>query len=51
MAADRLRRGETVAAIAHAVGYGSESAPSVAFKRVTGTTPRAYRSFVSGTFR
>ncbi|MDP9795479.1 AraC-like DNA-binding protein [Catenuloplanes nepalensis] len=51
LAADRLRRGETVAAIARDVGYGSESALSVAFKRVTGTTPRAYRSFVSGTFR
>ncbi|MFI5841921.1 AraC family transcriptional regulator [Catenuloplanes sp. NPDC051500] len=51
LAADRLRRGDTVAAIAREVGYGSESALSVAFKRVTGSTPRAYRSFVSRTFQ
>jgi AraC-like DNA-binding protein len=45
LAADRLRRGEdTVAAIARTVGYGSESALSVAFKRTTGLSPRAYRS-------
>ncbi|PGH43826.1 AraC-type DNA-binding protein [Micromonospora sediminicola] len=45
LAADRLRRSEdTVATIARAVGYGSESALSVAFKRVTGLSPRAYRN-------
>ncbi|MEV2241261.1 AraC family transcriptional regulator [Micromonospora sp. NPDC049891] len=44
LAADRLRRGDdTLARIAQQVGYGSESALSVAFKRVTGHTPRAYR--------
>lgn len=48
LAADRLRRGdETVAAIARAVGYGSESALSTAFKRVTGSSPRAFRRTVS----
>ncbi|WP_200216715.1 AraC family transcriptional regulator [Micromonospora coerulea] len=45
LAADRLRRGDdTVATIARAVGYSSESALSVAFKRTTGHSPRAYRS-------
>lgn len=45
LAAERLRGGEeTVATIARAVGYGSESALSVAFKRTTGLTPRAYRN-------
>ncbi|MEE3919348.1 helix-turn-helix transcriptional regulator [Micromonospora sp. BRA006-A] len=40
LAADRLRRPEdTIATIARAVGYGSESALSVAFKRVTGLRP------------
>jgi AraC-like DNA-binding protein len=34
---------DTVALIAHSVGYGSESALSVAFKRVTGMSPGAYR--------
>ena len=44
LAADRLRRGDgTVAIIARHVGYGSESALSNAFKRVTGLSPRAYR--------
>ncbi|MEH0981403.1 AraC family transcriptional regulator [Micromonospora sp. CPCC 205556] len=44
LAADRLRRGdETVATIARAVGYSSESALSVAFKRSTGRSPGAYR--------
>lgn len=44
LAADRLRRGDgTVATIARAVGYGSESALSNAFKRVTGVSPRDYR--------
>ncbi|WP_250035225.1 AraC family transcriptional regulator [Paractinoplanes maris] len=45
LASARLRHGDhTLAAIAHEVGYGSESALSTAFKRVTGTSPRAYRS-------
>jgi AraC-like DNA-binding protein len=45
LAADRIRRGsDTVATIARAVGYGSESALSVAFKRATGLSPRAYRA-------
>ncbi|MFC7246008.1 AraC family transcriptional regulator [Catellatospora aurea] len=44
LAADRIRRGdETLASIARTVGYSSESALSVAFKRVTGMTPRTYR--------
>ncbi|MFD0737640.1 AraC family transcriptional regulator [Planotetraspora mira] len=44
LAADRLRRGDgTVASIAREVGYGSESALSNAFKRVTGASPRDYR--------
>ncbi|MDG4808869.1 AraC family transcriptional regulator [Micromonospora sp. WMMD1120] len=45
LAAERLRRGtDTVATIAQAVGYGSESALSVAFKRATGLSPRSYRT-------
>lgn len=45
LAADRIRRGDdTVATIARDVGYGSESALSVAFKRTTGLSPRAYRA-------
>lgn len=44
LAADRLRRGDaTVATVAREVGYGSESAFSVAFKRVIGISPGAYR--------
>ncbi|GAA2215034.1 AraC family transcriptional regulator [Nonomuraea monospora] len=44
LAADRLRRGdETVAVIATQVGYGSVSALSNAFKRITGVSPRDYR--------
>ncbi len=44
LASRRLRDGtETMAAIARSVGYGSESALSVAFKRVTGVSPRDYR--------
>lgn len=44
LAADRLRHGDdTIATIARAVGYGSESSLSVAFKRATGQAPRAYR--------
>ncbi|MFC9914109.1 AraC family transcriptional regulator [Streptomyces sp. NPDC059862] len=45
LASERLRKGtETLATIARAVGYGSESALSSAFKRVTGTSPRTYRN-------
>ncbi|WP_410813919.1 AraC family transcriptional regulator [Micromonospora sp. 067-2] len=45
LAADRIRRGsDSVATIARAVGYGSESAFSVAFKRTTGFSPRAFRN-------
>jgi AraC-like DNA-binding protein len=44
LAAERLRGGtDTLATIARAVGYGSESALSAAFKRVTGRSPREYR--------
>ncbi|GAA3796255.1 helix-turn-helix domain-containing protein [Streptomyces chiangmaiensis] len=34
---------QTVAAIADAVGYGSEAAFSLAFKRELGTPPGGYR--------
>jgi AraC-like DNA-binding protein len=34
----------TVAAIAGSLGYASESAFSNAFKRVTGSSPKAYRN-------
>jgi AraC-like DNA-binding protein len=48
LAAERLRHGdETIAAIAREVGYGSESALSNAFKRVTGASPRDYRRRIS----
>ncbi|MFC0006715.1 AraC family transcriptional regulator [Micromonospora siamensis] len=48
LAADRIRRGDgTLAGIARAVGYGSESALSVAFKRSTGRSPRDYRASVA----
>jgi len=44
LAARQLREdGGTLAAIAHSVGYGSESALSVAFKRVLGMPPGDYR--------
>lgn len=44
LASRQLRQGsDTVATIARAVGYGSESALSTAFKRVTGISPRDYR--------
>jgi AraC-like DNA-binding protein len=44
LAAERLRDGsDTLAVIARTVGYGSESALSNAFKRVTGSSPRQYR--------
>ena len=42
VAADRLSRGGTIATIAPALGYDSESAFGTAFKRVTGTSPRRY---------
>ncbi|MEU4236996.1 AraC family transcriptional regulator [Actinoplanes sp. NPDC026619] len=45
LAAARLRRGDgTLSTIARAVGYGSESALSTAFKRVTGESPRQFRA-------
>ncbi|MFE7712281.1 AraC family transcriptional regulator [Streptomyces sp. NPDC057486] len=44
LAARQLREGgATLASIAHAVGYGSESALSVAFKRILGKPPGDYR--------
>ncbi|WP_432033308.1 AraC family transcriptional regulator [Streptomyces antibioticus] len=44
LTARQLREGSApLAAIAHSVGYGSESALSVAFKRVLGTNPGEYR--------
>lgn len=44
LAADRIRRGDdTLSGIARAVGYGSDSALSVAFKRTTGLSPSAYQ--------
>ncbi|MFF2102303.1 cupin domain-containing protein [Streptomyces sp. NPDC058202] len=44
LASQKLRKGDdTVAAIARITGYGSESAMSTAFKRVTGVSPSAYR--------
>ncbi|MET9110600.1 helix-turn-helix transcriptional regulator, partial [Streptomyces zhihengii] len=44
LAAKRLLDdGETLSSVARAVGYGSESALSTAFKRVTGLSPREYR--------
>ncbi|MFJ5831706.1 AraC family transcriptional regulator [Streptomyces sp. NPDC093089] len=44
LAARRLRgSGDTLASIAHAVGYGSEGALSVAFERVLGVPPGDYR--------
>ncbi|MFG3662301.1 AraC family transcriptional regulator [Streptomyces sp. NPDC047706] len=44
LAARQLREGSaTLASIAHSVGYGSESALSVAFKRVLGMPPGDYR--------
>lgn len=47
LAADRLGRGgATLATVAPAVGYGSESAFGIAFKRVVGQSPR---QFVRGT--
>lgn len=44
-----LEQGEPIGAIAHALGYESESAFRTAFKRVTGKSPRQHaRSFGSG---
>ncbi|TQS46055.1 AraC family transcriptional regulator [Cryptosporangium phraense] len=44
LASARLRSsGDTLAVVARAVGYGSESAFSTAFKRVVGVSPREYR--------
>ncbi|MFJ9683152.1 AraC family transcriptional regulator [Streptomyces sp. NPDC101194] len=44
LAARQLREGgATLTSIAHSVGYGSESALSVAFKRVRGRSPGDYR--------
>ncbi|MFK4092291.1 AraC family transcriptional regulator [Streptomyces anthocyanicus] len=44
LAARQLREGNaTLASIAHSVGYGSESALNVAFKRVLGMPPGDYR--------
>ncbi|MFE7190337.1 helix-turn-helix domain-containing protein [Kitasatospora sp. NPDC057541] len=43
-AARRLREGQdSLAAIAHAVGYGAASALSVAFRRASGVPPGDYR--------
>ncbi|WP_454607330.1 helix-turn-helix transcriptional regulator [Streptomyces tendae] len=44
LAAQSLRESdETLSAIARHTGYGSESAMSTAFKRVTGVSPSVYR--------
>ena len=44
LAARQLHDGQmTVASVAHSVGYGTESALSVAFKRVLGMSPSVYR--------
>ncbi|UED84178.1 AraC family transcriptional regulator [Streptomyces profundus] len=49
LAARQLREGSgTLASIAHSVGYGSESALSVAFKRVLGMPPGDYRRHPPG---
>ncbi|MDB4945835.1 MAG: AraC family transcriptional regulator [Labilithrix sp.] len=43
LAGDRLTRGdEPVSAIAFSLGYASDAAFSTAFKRITGSAPRAY---------
>ena len=43
LAGHRLREGgETVSAIAHAVGYESEAAFSTAFRRIKGRSPRQH---------
>ncbi|MDB5554290.1 MAG: transcriptional regulator, AraC family [Rhizobium sp.] len=38
-----LKDGEAVSTVAHTLGYSSESAFSHAFKRLTGSSPRAFR--------
>lgn len=44
LASQKLRKSdETISSIARVTGYGSESAMSTAFKRVTGISPSAYR--------
>lgn len=49
LAARQLRQGSTtLAVVARSVGYGSESALSVAFKRVTGVSPGDYRRRPAG---
>jgi len=42
LAADRLREGRKVAELARDLGYGSESAFGLAFKRVMGKSPRRH---------
>ena len=49
LAGRSLENGEPIGAIAHALGYESESAFRTAFKRVTGNSPRQHaRSFGHG---
>ncbi|WP_326834922.1 AraC family transcriptional regulator [Amycolatopsis rhabdoformis] len=49
LGADRLAKTDQgIAAIARAVGYGSEGAFSLAFKRMTGQAPGAYRRHTRG---
>lgn len=43
MACERLQAGETIAAVAHAVGYASESAFSVAFNKIVKCRPGYYK--------
>jgi AraC-like DNA-binding protein len=45
LAGRRLSRGETIGAIAHSLGYESESAFRTAFKRVMGSTPRHHARY------
>lgn len=47
-AMQRLSLGESVAATAHAAGFAHPSAFAAAFRRHTGTTPRAYARMVAG---
>jgi AraC-like DNA-binding protein len=42
LAAERLGQGDRVSTVASALGYGSESAFSTAFKRIMGCAPRLY---------
>ncbi|WP_061933722.1 AraC family transcriptional regulator [Aureimonas sp. AU22] len=44
LAAERLKQGAAVSAIASGLGYESESAFSNAFKRTMGCTPRSFRT-------